>query len=221
MEHRHLDPGPAQDYRVEIENQWTEYNYRNFFRILHTELRHRLKDGRMSKLLTRLSFERGDSVGVLLHDPVQDQVILTKQFRFPVYAGLSPEARERSGTQKAWLLEVVAGMTTDDTPAIGDAKRELLEEVGYVPTGSLSYISTVYVSPGGTSERVHLYLGQVNATQPVLPGGGLEEEGEDIEAVVLPFQEAIEMVERGEIQDAKTLICLQYLALRKAKTGQG
>jgi nudix-type nucleoside diphosphatase (YffH/AdpP family) len=109
-------------------------------------------------------------------------------------------------------------MASDGAPTLGDAKRELLEEVGYAPTGELAPIATVYASPGGTSERIHLYLGQVNATSPAQPGGGLASEGEDIQVVVLPFQEALDMVARGEIQDAKTLICLQYLALRKAQT---
>jgi ADP-ribose pyrophosphatase len=78
MQHRQSGLRPEQDYRVEIKDQWTAYSYRDLFRILHTELRHRLKDGRISKLLARLSFERGDSVGVLLYDAERDQVVLTK-----------------------------------------------------------------------------------------------------------------------------------------------
>jgi ADP-ribose pyrophosphatase len=215
MEKGQPDTQPAQDYRVEIKSEWTAYSYRDFFRILHAELRYRLQNGRMSALLPRLSFERGDSVGMLLYDPEQDQVVLTRQFRYPVYAGLSPQARAGEGARQAWVLEVVAGMLDGDSSAPKVAKRELLEEVGYVPTGDLTFIATVYVSPGGTSERVHLYLGQINATQPVEPGGGLEDEGEDIEAVVLPLQEAFDMIGRGEIQDAKTILCLQYLALHR------
>jgi ADP-ribose pyrophosphatase len=145
-------------------------------------------------------------------------VLLVRQFRYPVYAGLDPEARAGEGARQAWLLETVAGIAEGDQSAPQVAQRELLEESGYAVAGPLHKIASVYPSPGGSSERIHLYWGEVDAAHKTAPGGGLEEEGEDTEVVVIPLNEALAMVERGEIQDAKTIVCLQHLALIK-KTG--
>ena len=76
-------------------------------------------------------------------------------------------------------------------------------------------ITTMYPSPGGSSERVTLFLGEVDHTQRPGKGGGLQAEGEDIEVVVIPFTKAMSMIKSGEISDAKAIIALQYLALQK------
>jgi 8-oxo-dGTP pyrophosphatase MutT (NUDIX family) len=77
----------------------------------------------------------------------------------------------------------------------------------------------IYPSPGGTSERIHLFLGRVNHRQRAARGGGVAAEGEDVQIVVLPFHQAMDMVERGDIRDAKTIVALQHLALLKAGDG--
>jgi ADP-ribose pyrophosphatase len=171
----------------------------------------------MSNPVTRISLERGDSVGVLLHGPERDAVVLVRQFRYPVYAGLGPDERAGDGARRAWLLETVAGVQDVGRSAIEVGNKELLEEAGYAVRGGLQPIATFYVSPGGTSERIFLYLGEVDAGERAGEGGGVAAEGEDIEIVELPFDEAMDMIARGEIQDAKTIIALQHLALRKTR----
>jgi ADP-ribose pyrophosphatase len=212
-------PPPAQnpDAWVQIEEETCQYCFHDMFRIVEARLRYRRLDGSMTKTITRVNFERGDAVGVLLYDPRQDAVILVRQFRYPVYTGLSEEERRGEGARRAWILEVVAGITESGESPAQVARRELLEEAGYAVQGEMHFIATIYPSPGGSSERIHVYWGEVSATDPSGAGGGLKREGEDTEVVVLPFQEAMEMVGRGEIQDAKTILALQHLALLKTE----
>jgi nudix-type nucleoside diphosphatase (YffH/AdpP family) len=201
---------------VKIIRTEEKYRFKDLFRVVEAEFQFRQFDGRMSEPETRVSFERGDSVGVLLYDPGDDAVVLVRQFRYPVYAGLDAAAREGDGARGAWLLEIVAGVHDPGRSVKDVARKELLEEAGYQVKGELQPITTVYLSPGGSSERIHLFLGEVDHRQRVGAGGGVPAEGEDVQIVVLPFSQVIDMVARGQINDAKTVIALQHLALRKA-----
>jgi nudix-type nucleoside diphosphatase (YffH/AdpP family) len=207
------EPGPW----VKILDLAEDYKFGDLFRVIRATLQYRRFDGRMSAPITRINFERGDSVGVLLYDPDQDEVILVRQFRFPVYAGLDPADRGGEGARRAWLLEIVAGVQDKGLSVREVANKELLEEAGYKVKDKLEPIAVVYPSPGGTSEHIHLFLGEVAAGRRAGQGGGVVAEGEDTQIVVLPFDAAMDMVSRGEINDAKTVIALQHLALRKAK----
>ena len=208
---------PEEKSWVEILDQTVDYSFGKLFRLIRARLRYRRFDGRMGEPVTRINFERGDSVGVLLYDPQDDAVILARQFRYPVYASLAPDERAGDGARQAWLLEIVAGVVDEGRTVQEVAHKELLEEAGYEVKGALELIASVYPSAGGTSERIHLFLGCVGSCSRVSKGGGVAAEGEDIQIVVLPFDEAMGRVARGEIRDAKTLMALQYLALRKAR----
>ena len=201
---------------VKILDQVEDYQFGDQFRIIRATLQYRRFDGQMSDPVTRINFERGDAVGVLLYDPQDDAVILVRQFRYPVYAGLAPNEREGDGAKQAWLLEIVAGVVDEGRTVKEVANKELLEEAGYEVKGDLQPITTIYPSPGGTSERIHLFLGEVDCHRRTGKGGGIAAEGEDTQIVVLPLREAMDMVARGEIRDAKTIIALQHLALLKA-----
>ena len=201
---------------VKILDQVEDYQFGDQFRIIRATLQYRRFDGQMSDPVTRINFERGDSVGVLLYDPQDDAVILVRQFRYPVYAGLAPNEREGDGAKQAWLLEIVAGVVDEGRTVKEVANKELLEEAGYEVKGDLQPITTIYPSPGGTSERVHLFLGEVDHRRRTGKGGGVVAEGEDTQVVVLPFGKAMNMVADGGIRDAKTIIALQHLALLKA-----
>ena len=204
------------ELRVKILDLAEDYRFGDLFRVIRATLQYRRFDGRMSKPVTRINFERGDSVGVLLYDPDRDEVVLVRQFRFPVYAGLDPSARSGEGARQAWLLEIVAGVQDVGLSVREVANKELLEEAGYKVRGELQPVAIIYPSPGGTSERIHLFLGEVNADRRASQGGGVVAEGEDTQIVALPCNVAMDMVSRGEINDAKTVIALQHLALRKA-----
>ena len=180
--------------------------YDGFFKIDKAVLQYEKFNGKMSEEITRLNFERGDSVAALLYDEDRDSIILVKQFRYPAYLNDGP----------GWILEVVAGIMDKGRDAVSVARAELLEEAGYA-VGDLELIGTFYVSPGGTSERIYLYL--AHAHRKIGSGGGLTDEHEDIQVVEIPLDDAMKMVETGEICDAKTIIGLQCLKLRKIQVG--
>jgi ADP-ribose pyrophosphatase len=202
---------------VRILDESEDYRFGGLFRVVRAKLQYRRFDGQFGVPVQRISFERGDSVGVLLYDPDRDVVILVRQFRFPVYAGLDPDSRSGDGARQAWLLEIVAGVRDEDLTVREVAHKELLEEAGYLVEGALEPIASIYASPGGSSERIHLFLASVKADSAIASGGGTATEGEDTQVVVVSVADAMKMVAKGEIQDAKTVIALQYLALQRVR----
>ncbi len=188
----------------------TPYSFGDKFSVVKGTFRLRFPDGTDSDPLTRISFERGDSAGILLCDRDHDRVILVRQFRYPVYRTL---LREGGDLQKAWMVEIAAGIIDDmDQTPEGVVQRELLEEAGYAVKGPLTHVTTMYASPGASSERIHVFLGEVDPQSPQESGGGLTEEGEYTEVVTMPVREALDAVHAGDIVDAKTVVALQYLA---------
>lgn len=176
-----------------------------FFKIDEAHLQHELYNGGMSPELTRLSFNRGDSAAVVLHDPLADTVIMTEQFRYPTFT-----------KDHGWILEIPAGSVESDEiadPTI-TLKRELMEEIGYSVT-SFRKIASFFVSPGGTSERIHLFYAAISPKDKVAAGGGLASEGEDVGIVSMGVQEAISKISTGDIMDAKTIIGLQWLHINR------
>lgn len=157
----------------------------------------------MSPEITRLVFERGDSVAMLLHDPLEDTILLCEQFRAPTLA-------KGSG----WIVEVPAGIVEASEEPEECARREAVEETGFSPR-ALKRIASVYPSPGGCSERIHLYYAEVTLKDRVADGGGLAVENEDIRLIHIPVQEAVAQATSGKIEDAKTLIAIQWLQLQR------
>ena len=199
--------------RVEISSRSTPYEFQSshghvLFSMEEALVSHERFDGRMSPAVKRVNFSRGDSVAVLLYAGETDEIVLVEQFRYPVYASY-PES-ERAG--RGWILETVAGIKDARGPDV--ARREILEETGYTLQGELEHLTTVYVSPGGTSERTELYLARVNRLDGVRRHAGLESEAEDIRPHTIPFAEALRMVADGRIIDAKTVIALYMLKER-------
>jgi nudix-type nucleoside diphosphatase (YffH/AdpP family) len=151
----------------------------------------------------RETYDRGDGATVLLYDPSRRTVLLTRQFRFPVYVNGHPDGM---------FVEAAAGLLDGDDPAAA-IRREAAEELG-VAVGELAPVFAVWMSPGSVTERLHCFAAPYDASTRVGAGGGLAEEGEDIEAVELPFEEALRRIDSGEIADAKTIMLLQWAALR-------
>lgn len=172
---------------------------RFIFKIDEIELRHEKHDGTMSAPITRLVFERGSSAAVLLHDPAADALLFCEQFRAPTCAHGS-----------AWLIELPAGVVDPEEKPEAAAKRETLEETGQ-EVAHLQRIASVYPSPGGSSELVHIFYGQTPLSLGVPETAGLENEDEDIRVLCEPVSKAFSWVDAGEIQDAKTMIALQWL----------
>lgn len=181
----------------------TTTGYAGFFHILRYRLRHRLFKGGWSPVLTRELFERGHAAAVLPYDPETDRVVLTEQFRIG--------ALQAAGGP--WLLEIVAGMMEAGETPEAVVRREAIEEIGCA-VGDLVSICDYYVSPGGTSERIHLFCGRVDASQA---GGvyGAASEGEDIRVVVMSADDAIAHMHAGKIVAAAPIIALQWLIINR------
>ena len=194
-----------------------EYHYKELFRVMRARLQYRRFDGTLSDPVTRLNFERGNSVGILLYDRAQDVVLLVRQFRYPVFASLRAEEQNGAGARQAWLLEIVAGVQDAGLDVGQVARKELLEEAGYELKSEPRAIATFYPSPGGTSERIALFWAEVTAGERSAEGGGVAAEGEDTQLVSIPFNRALAMTSSGEIRDAKTIIALQHVALLAQK----
>ncbi|OTA17597.1 ADP-ribose diphosphatase [Xenorhabdus vietnamensis] len=188
---------------VEVISQKTLY--RGFFKVTEYQFRHRLFRGGWSETIKREVFERGHASVLLPYDPVRDEVVLIEQIRIP--------AIETSHTP--WLLEVIAGMIEEGENAEQVVRREAVEEAGIEVKRcqpALSYLS----SPGGTTERMNIFVGEVDASTA---SGihGLEGEHEDIRVLVVSREQAYQWVERGIIDNAASVIAIQWLALHHEK----
>ena len=189
--------------QADVEVVEREECFRGFYKLDRLHLRHRLFAGGMGKLINRELFVRHDAVCVLPYDPQRDEVVLIEQFR----VGALDKSRN------PWLLELVAGLIDKDEQPEEVARREAMEEAG-LTLGALWPLSVYYPSPGGSDERVHLFVGRCDS---VGAGGihGLEEEGEDIRVHVLSFEDALARVRDGRIDNAASIMALQWLALNR------
>lgn len=180
-----------------------EHLYSGFFKLVKYVFQHKLYKGGWSPEITREVLERGHAVAVLLYDPQLDEFVLIEQFR----VGALPTSTT------PWLLEIVAGMIDEGQTPDEVCRREAMEEAGVEIKHlhkALSYLS----SPGGTTERLHIYVGQVDATQ-AQGVHGLEYEGEDILVHRVPATEAFSWINEGKVDNASTLIALQWFAMNK------
>ncbi len=159
------------------------------------------RDGRWTTQ-QRETYDRGNGAAVLPHDPDRGTVLLTRQFRYPAYVNGHPDGM---------LVEAAAGLLDADDPETA-VRREAREELG-VELGPLTLAFDAFMSPGSVTERVHCYVGAYSPADRVETGGGLAEEGEDIEVVELSWTEALAMVDDGRIADGKTIMLLQWAAL--------
>lgn len=150
----------------------------------------------------RETYDRGNGATVLLYDPRRRTVLLTRQFRYPVYVNDHPDGM---------LIETAAGLLDDDDPATA-IRREAAEETG-VDIGELEHVWDVYMSPGSVTERIHFFAAPFDGSARRADRGGLAEEGEHIELLELGIEEALAMARDGRIQDAKAIMLLQWAVL--------
>lgn len=172
----------------------------NWGRLTRYEIDYRRADG-TSQTLMREVYDRGNAAVILLVDPTRETVVLTRQFRFPV----------QLGGDDAALVEACAGLLDGMAPE-ACARKEAEEETGY-RVGTVVHLFDSYMSPGSVLEKLSFFMGSYDAGSRISAGGGLAEEGEEIEVLELPLSAAIAMVGAGEIVDAKTIMLLQYAAL--------
>jgi nudix-type nucleoside diphosphatase (YffH/AdpP family) len=146
-------------------------------------------------------FDRGHAATLLPYNLANLSVVLARQFRLPAYLAGHDDL----------MIEAAAGMLDDETPE-KRIRAEAEEELGY-RLHDVRKVFEAFMSPGSVTEKLHFFVAEYEATMRVRDGGGLAEEGEDIEVLELPIDSALAMISDGRIVDAKTIMLLQYAAL--------
>jgi nudix-type nucleoside diphosphatase (YffH/AdpP family) len=150
---------------------------------------------------TRETFDRGNAATLLPYNLRQRSVVLVRQFRYPAYV---------SGYDDL-LIEAAAGLLDNASPE-ARIRAETEEETGY-RLGEIRKIFEAFMSPGAVTEKIHFYVAEYDPSMRVGSGGGIASEGEEIEVLELPIDQALAMIGDGRIADAKTIMLLQYAAL--------
>ena len=183
-----------------------EVLYKKFFEVDEFSFRYPEFRGGVSSVVSREVMERGNAAGILLYDPDADKLVFVRQFRSAVYLrGDDP-----------WTIECVAGMIDHENETPKDVVvREAFEEAGAVAE-DVEEIMSYYPSPGACTEKIWLFCGKTDASR--LPEyAGLESEAEDIKVLTVPFDEAVGMMKNGKINNALTLLALQWMVQNKAR----
>lgn len=163
----------------------------------------RQKEDGTTETNTREAYDRGNGAAILLYNKQTRTVILTRQFRLPTFI---------NGNADGMLIEACAGLLDKDQPDVA-IKRETEEETGY-KVSSVEKVFEAYMSPGSVTEMLYFFIAEYSSAMKVHEGGGLEEEQENIEVLELPVDRAMQMLNSGEIKDAKTIMLLQYIKLK-------
>ncbi len=161
----------------------------------------RQRDGRWRRIV-REAYDRGNGAAALLRHPERGTILLVRQYRLPAHLNDHPDGM---------LLEVPAGLLDDGEEAEEALRRELQEEVGHT-VGDLRRLFQLYMSPGSVTEHLTFFVGEYTDDTRTGAGGGEAAEGEDLEILEVPFDEARAMVADGRICDAKTVILLEWAA---------
>jgi nudix-type nucleoside diphosphatase (YffH/AdpP family) len=155
---------------------------------------------------TRETYDRGNGATMLLYDAERWTVVLTRQFRYPAFVNGCADD----------LIEAPAGLLEEASPE-DRIRAETEEETGY-RIHDVEKIFEAFMSPGSVTEKLFFFVGQYSPSDRVSGGGGNAAEGEDIATFELHIDEAMEMIARGDIQDGKTIMLLQYAALNLFRT---
>src|SRR6516165_66802 len=162
----------------------------------------RRRDGSW-QTLSRETYDRGNGATILLFNRERKTVLLTRQFRFPAFV---------NGCRSGMLIETCAGLLENEE-AEAAIRRESEEETGY-HLASVKKLFEAYMSPGSVTEKLHFFVAEYDASSKKAEGGGDANHGEEIEVLELQLDDALKMIEIGEIQDGKTIMLLQYAKLK-------
>ncbi len=158
------------------------------------------RDGRW-QTMDRECYDRGNGAVILLYNTAQRTVVLTRQFRYPTFVNGWDD----------WMVEAPAGLLDAASPE-ECIRAEAEQEAGFRVRAPRK-VMQAYMSPGAVTEVLHFFVAEYDAADRIGAGGGLEEEGEDIEVFECGFDEAMAMVADGRIVDGKTIMLLQHAAL--------
>ena len=182
--------------------------YKGFFTLKQIQFKHKLFAGGESEIVTRELLIKGAASAVIAYDPKADSIVLVEQVR--IGAAYHPEPM-----RSPWLLELIAGMVEKDEKPEEVALRESKEEAG-ITVKNLTHCLSVWDSPGGTVERLHLFVGKVDSTQ-AQGIHGLADENEDIRVHVVKREQAYQWMCEGKIDNGIAVIGLQWLQLNYAQ----
>ncbi len=182
--------------------------YKGFFTLKQIQFKHKLFAGGESEIVTRELLIKGAASAVIAYDPKADSVVLVEQVR--IGAAYHPEPMH-----SPWLLELIAGMVEKDEKPEEVALRESKEEAG-ITVKNLTHCLSVWDSPGGTVERLHLFVGKVDSSQ-AKGIHGLADENEDIRVHVVKREQAYQWMCEGKIDNGIAVIGLQWLQLNYAQ----
>lgn len=172
----------------------------DWFLLQKTTFDYRRSDGSWQRQ-TRETYDRGHGATILLYNLPLRTVVLVRQFRFPTYGN----------GHDGFLIETAAGLLDQASPE-ERIKAEVEEETGY-RIGAVRKVFEAFMSPGSVTERLYFFVAEYDPASRPGPGGGIAEEGEDIEVLELSMDRALAMIASGEIADGKTIMLLQYAAL--------
>lgn len=173
----------------------------NWYTLRKVTYEYQKRDGTWQKT-SREAYDRGNGATILLYNRASNSVVLTQQFRMPTYV---------NGNETGMLIEACAGLLEKDNPE-DCIRRETEEETGY-HVSNVRKVFQAYMSPGSVTEILYFFVAEYSREMQVHQGGGLEHDHENIEVLELPFEQALEMMEDGRIQDGKTIMLLQYAKL--------
>lgn len=172
----------------------------NWYTLKTTRFDWRRNDGRWQEQ-RRETYDRGNGAALLPYDLARRTVLLVRQFRFPAFVNGHEDL----------LIEVAAGLLDDEAPEVR-IRGEAEEELGY-RLGAVRKVFEAFMSPGSVTEKLHFFVAPYDAGMRIGDGGGLAEEGEDIEVLEVDIDEALAMVADGRIVDAKTILLLYHAQL--------
>ncbi|WP_210264797.1 NUDIX domain-containing protein [Bradyrhizobium archetypum] len=167
-------------------------------KLLSVSYEQRRRDGEQQRRKREI-YDNGNSAVILPYDPDRKTVLLTRQLRLPIFL--------QDGIERT--VEACAGKL-DGEDAERRIIKEMKEELGY-QVSKLQRLFELYVSPAAIMEKIVFFTCAYSPADKVSGGGGLKEEGEDIEVVETTLEQAAAMVATGEIVDAKTVVLIQYL----------
>ena len=195
-------PTPIIFKKKDVFNLTKRILYKGFFSLYEYRFQYRKFDGSVSDAVTREILDRGHAVVLLAYDDKRDKVVLIEQIRI---AAIDTQ-------DTPWMLELIAGMMDHDNESSEEvAKREAMEEAG-IMVGQCKPIISYLASPGGLTEQLHILVGQVDSST-AKGVHGLAEENEDIKVHVVSREQAYQWVEEGIINNAASIIALQWLQL--------
>jgi len=189
----------------DVQVEETRHPYVKFFTVEETRARFRQFGGGWSAPVERAMFRVADAVTVLPYDPKRDRILLIEQARFGALS---------HGDAAPWLLEPIAGMIDAGETPEDSARREAVEEAR-LDLGALHYVARYYPSPGGIAQVMFSYVAEADLPDDITGIAGADSEDEDILSHIVPFDEAVALLEGGDMANAPLILSFQWLMMHR------